>query len=488
MQYKHISRPIFKFGQPDVKWIEIDDSIIEPYDTGRETRRSLVFIDTEWGERNTPIQVNSKAEYVNQFGYVPDVELSQKGNDYLPQYLQYQLQGKVPMYIVRVQYPHINEDTQLPYDSDYYKQTCQYDYTPFLFLIYEYEPSVQITVFNQDESIQYVANTDYQVVQNGVKILNYNLIVPNQIIKIKYVRKDKGTDRVESYLVPNPFETIVMKQKSPGLFGQDFSQRFSYDSIYKSWSQEIGLITEFVQQSQQNNSTFKEFELYVQETFTDLLYEINLKSIWVNIQYLQQNPQTFYLQLTDQIQSGTSVIVRSQNNLITYIEGLDYYVDRVEKRVHIILRDGGIYFGIDSLSIEYINNYSQTISQTMNMPVLSPITTITELYSNIYRLSTINKLRHEISMQCPVCIGLPDVNSRYILQDYRKYYDQVQEYIIVSPNTPNHTYNQQKTMSVDFEKIIDDLVITHKIDNEEEFQIQFVPTLGLNKHSFFTTE
>jgi len=58
---------------PDVKWIEIDDSIVQPYERPDEYKRTLVFIDTEWGPTNKPIPIDSKKEFVETFGYIPDL-------------------------------------------------------------------------------------------------------------------------------------------------------------------------------------------------------------------------------------------------------------------------------------------------------------------------------------------------------------------------------------------------------------------------------
>ncbi|HOZ54906.1 MAG TPA: hypothetical protein PK993_02510 [Clostridia bacterium] len=58
---------------PAVKWIEIDDSIVEPYIKTNDIGKTLIFIDTEWGPQNTPVEITSKRQFTETFGSIPDV-------------------------------------------------------------------------------------------------------------------------------------------------------------------------------------------------------------------------------------------------------------------------------------------------------------------------------------------------------------------------------------------------------------------------------
>jgi len=40
-------------------------------------------------------------------------------------------------------------------------------------------------------------------------------------------------------------------------------------------------------------------------------------------------------------------------------------------------------------------------------------------------------------------------------------------------------------MNPDFSKIIDDLISEFEIDNPESYNISYIATMGLNKHSYF---
>lgn len=100
-----MTQPLLKFGQPQVKYIEIDESIVPIPQNLESPEGILAFIDQEWGELNTPIRINSTQDFYDNFGEIPSIFTSPKGSDYLPQTLQQKLQGQVPMYVIRVGNP-----------------------------------------------------------------------------------------------------------------------------------------------------------------------------------------------------------------------------------------------------------------------------------------------------------------------------------------------------------------------------------------------
>lgn len=99
--------PLFKFGQPAVKYIEIDESIVPIPQNLESPEGILAFIDQEWGALNTPIEINTTQDFYDNFGEIPSLFTSPKGSDYLPQILTQRLQGQVPMYVIRVGNPQL---------------------------------------------------------------------------------------------------------------------------------------------------------------------------------------------------------------------------------------------------------------------------------------------------------------------------------------------------------------------------------------------
>lgn len=100
-----MTQPLLKFGQPQVKYIEIDESIVPVPQNLESPEGILAFIDQEWGELNTPIEIKTTQDFYNNFGEIPSIFTSPKGSDYLPQILQQRLQGQTPMYVIRVGNP-----------------------------------------------------------------------------------------------------------------------------------------------------------------------------------------------------------------------------------------------------------------------------------------------------------------------------------------------------------------------------------------------
>lgn len=488
MQYKHISSPIFRFGQPDVKWIEIDDSIIEPWVSTLDNRRSLVLIDTEWGEQNIPIQIDTKAQFVSAFGYVPDILNSQKGYDYLSQYLQYDLQGKVPLYVVRVQYPHYNTPEAEYYPISYYQQATQYEFYPTVMLHYAFDPGVPLVVSTTDDVTTFVLNTDYIMVQKGIQIINFSTMKTNSTIKITYKVLGKVTVREEEYKVPQQYEQFYIQQKQPGLFGEDFGLKIWYDGIYTSFTQEVGIVEEFVPQSRKMNSATKGFETFTQDSLTQLITDINSLSKHLNISYVYQNPETHFLQpSTPHTMKDTEpVVLKNHQNTVTYTEDLDYYVDYQQNKIHLVFSKDRINILSQELNLTYTpTGEADPVIEVKQVPAVVEYTTITEVFSNIWRSCETLGLVHDIYMQCLICVGEPELETRYTLYDNKLYYSPITNSMIYNPTTQNTYFNPQKSMDVNFEKVIEDLVLEYKIDNQEDFSIQFIATLGLNKHSFF---
>ena len=488
MQYKHIQTPIFRFGMPDVKWIEIDDSIIQPYEKPDEYKRTLVFIDTEWGPVNRPIPIDSKKEFVETFGYIPDLINSQKGLDYLSQYLQSELQGRVPLVVVRVQTPHLKNPQQPQegyYEEDHYKQKCQYEFKPTIFFTHLLDISKSVTVKNNQETITYTQNTDYTLVSNGITILNLKEMKAGDILKITYTRIDKNIEVTQTYKIPYQYELLVIESKQAGLFGQDFGFRLYYDSVYTTWNQEIGMVDEIVQQDKQLNGQMKNFESFVADTLTELFESITTYSEYISIKYYVQNPDTYVIEPEQQMGSDP-IIVKTIDDSITFVEDVDYYVDLVENEIHLIISNDSLTPIYENLKITYIpDGETDPVTEQIAIPVIPMITKDTESISSLFRIGQIARQTQELFMQCPICQGQDDLLNRYQFYNNYKYFDSVQQSITYSALTQNAWFNPPRSMATDFQTVLDYLISEYKIDNPEEFELSYIATLGLNKHSYF---
>ena len=498
MAYRHISNPIFKFGQPDVKWIEIDDSIVEPYSKVGTQNKTLVFIDTEWGPRNIPVEINSKKEFTEIFGMVPNLEESLKGVDYLSQNLAYNLQGSVPLYVVRVQYPFYDDDLEQYFPIDFYRQKSGYEFKRFINLLYQVDFSEQITVTNEQGTLTYVLDTDYSIVsgKSGIYIKKYGIdptdsIIAGSNIKITYTRQDNQFVKNETVVVPYPYENFIIKQKHPGLFGQNFQVLISYDPNFKAWNQDVGLVTEFIPQTNNVNSDYSIYDSFTQGSLTELLSNINQYSLWVDVYHYICDSQVNYIQLpqSDVIDTEETFTVKNQEETITYVQGLDYLIDFSTNKVFILTnkQENGIYIDQVQLKISYTTTEPITVSQLYNVPGVTLVTQDTEEKTILYRLQKYNGLKLEISSLCLECLGEDGLYSRLVMSNYNNYFDQISIGQIYEPGnaTDNILFNSQKSMDVNFNQILTDLVQNYSIDNPEDYQISFVCTLGLNKHSFF---
>lgn len=488
MQYKHISTPIFKFGMPAVKWIEINDSIVEPYIKTNDIGKTLIFIDTEWGPQNTPVEITSKRQFTETFGSIPDVLESQKGYDYLSQYLQYMLQGSIPMYVVRVAYPHL-KDEQHPeqgYNSiEYYKQVSQYEFYPTIFFKHNVDMTKPITVQNDQQTVTYILNTDYNLALNGITLLKFSNFVTGANLKITYTRLDTNTETTQNYTTPNQYEQFSINAKQPGLFGQDFGIKLYFDNIYATWNQEIGIVEEQVSQSRQMNGSFKSYESFVQDSLGQLVNSINTDSKYIELIYIYQNPSTMTISPT-QTMSSDPIVIKTTDDATTFTIEKDYYVTLQDNKIHLIFSEDGLDITTTVLKVTYIpDGETDPVTEELDVPVMSYVTQQNEANTQIFRLGEEANQVQEIYSQCPICQGQDDIQSRYNFYNNYKYYDQVQQTVIFNPLECNSFYNQPKSMNPDFSKIIDDLISEFEIDNPESYNISYIATMGLNKHSYF---
>ncbi len=466
--------PYFNFKSPGIKWIEIDDSIIPPL-TRVDDEQQLILIDTEWGEPNIPRKITTLKEFIDYFGEVPSPIESIKGMDYLPQYLQQMLQGSIPMYVVRVGYTETDPDTGQPRPLSYYKQSTIYRFL----------------------------NTD-------------------------------------------PVEELKIEQKYQGLYGQDLFITFMYDNIFDVYSCQIGKLIEYVPQTgdphQRKESKFQIFEQFTQSTLQELIQTVKKSSKYITVDYISGQsvnqeehtvPTTVSIQLNNQnVNDILSITNNSQTK--TYVNGTHFTYnqdgivtfdltvqDHVELGENIIvqyvyLSDGNpitttethnipleVKFtlnntqNIDINSVvvknqsgnQYINNIDYTVDYTtgeISIPKNSSIQFGQIVYvdytlglsdSKLDEIIRVQKYRLEVQMQT----GTKDEPVHRVKGQSLFEYIDGQE--IIDQN--NITFNPQKSLYVDFQQQIEDLIINHEVDNPEKFKISTIPTLGISKHSYF---
>lgn len=469
--------PFFRFKSPGVKWIEIDESIIPPFvKVGDE--QQLILIDTEWGETNVPKKIDNLKEFINNFGEVPDPINSDKGMDYLPQYLQQKLQGSIPMYVVRVGYQETDPETGLPYSLDYYKQKTTYKFL-------NTDPVEEITLeqkyqglYGQDLFVTFAYDNIFDVYTQYVgKVLEY---VPQTGDQSE--RQESKFNIFESYTQNTLQELLQQIKQSSKYLSVDYISGVSVNAEEHQVPSTVSIqvnqnnISDIVSITSSDGS--KTFVLNTHFTFTPdgtITFDLTSPSptpalgeqVVIEYVYLDVN--------------NNPITTTETHTLPNYVEFTLNEPTNIDQNSVVVKKQDGTQYIPD---IDYIVNYQTgviTIPATSNITVGSTVfVDYTRGLSDSQLDNIIRTQGYRLEMQMQVEDDNGNPIHRVKLQNVFEYLDGGD---FIDQN--DIVFNPQKSMKVDFKQQIEDLINNYEIDNPEKFQLTTIPTLGISKHSYF---
>jgi len=130
----------------------------------------------------------------------------------------------------------------------------------------------------------------------------------------------------------------------------------------------------------------KSFESFVADTLTELFESITTYSEYINVKYYVQNPDTYVIEPNQQIGSDP-IIVKTTDDSITFVEDVDYYVDLVENKIHLIISNDSLTPIHEKLKITYIpDGETDPVTEQIDIPVIPMITKDTESISSLFRI------------------------------------------------------------------------------------------------------